>query len=120
MPRSPCGPTNINARLQTCMGGILAIDDLPQSFDSLITDEIDGAATETTAHHASAQHTWNVPRNLHKRVQLDRADLVLVTQAGMRLPEKRPYLLNQSLFQQFRRSQDTGIFSDHVACAPAQ
>src|SRR5258707_13840538 len=88
----------VDTRLQTCTSGILSINGLGQSFDSLITDEIDRATPETPAHHASAQHTGNLPCNLYKHIELDGADLVLVTQASMRLPEKRPYLLNQALF----------------------
>src|SRR5260370_31209363 len=98
MPWSACCAAYIDTRLHTCTGRILSINGLAQSFDSLIMDEIDGATPETPTHHASAQHTWNLPCNLYKCIELDGADLVLVTQASMRLPEKRPYLLNQSLF----------------------
>src|SRR5258708_24748978 len=95
--RSTPSPTNIDTRLQTCTGRKLSNNGLAQSIDSLIMDEIDGATPETPAHHANAQHTWNLPCNLYKCIELDAAYLALVTQSSMRLPEKRPYLLNQSL-----------------------
>src|SRR5260370_7037065 len=89
--RSTPSPTNIDTRLQTCTGRILSINGLAQSFDSLIMDEIDGATPETPAHHARAQHTWNLPCNLYTCIELARADLVLLTPPRPTHPAKRHY-----------------------------
>src|SRR5258708_13287854 len=90
--RSTPSPTNIDTRLQTCTGRILSINGLAQSFDSLIMDEIDGATPETPTHHASPQHTWNLPCNLYKFIQRAEPDLLLVTQSTIILPANSPYL----------------------------
>ena len=76
------------------------------------------AAAPACAREAGPDRTRECLGQAHQRLDLRRADLIVVTRAGMRLvhqPAKSGYI---ALFQRLDTLQHSLVFGDHVAASP--